>query len=194
MSQIIKTYPDPILRQRARDVEEIDKDLRKLAEQMLETMYASHGVGLAAPQVGVNLRVVVLNPTGEKEDERILINPQVVESRGAMEGEEGCLSFPGVSGLVRRSAHIVVVSYDLAGNEMRITADDFIARVLQHEIDHVEGTLFVDRMTPESRIAIRDALKSLEQSFGKDEKGGGRGDRGDRGNGGEGGDRGEGGL
>jgi len=163
----IVTYPDPILRRRASDVEEVDAGIRDIVSRMFQTMYANKGVGLAAPQVGISKKLIVFNPSGEKADEKVLINVAMVDKRGAMEGEEGCLSFPGICGMVRRSSHIVVAAYDLDGNEVRISASDFAARVLQHEIDHVEGMLFVDRMTPESRILAREALKGLEDSYGK---------------------------
>jgi len=161
------TYPDPFLRRSASDVEEVDNNIRQAVEKMLVTMYTNKGVGLAAPQVGLGRRIVVVNASGEKADEKILINPTIVERRGAMEGEEGCLSFPGVAGVVRRSAHIVILAYDIEGKEIELPATDFASRVLQHEIDHLEGMLFVDRMTPESRVLAREALKALEESYGQ---------------------------
>jgi peptide deformylase len=159
----IVTYPNTILRQRAEDIREIDPALRDHVEKMAGTMYANQGVGLAAPQVGLGKRIIVINPTGEKADEKVLVNPSIVERRGDMEALEGCLSVPGVSGTVRRSSFVRVIAYDLEGNEVEITATDFLARVLQHEIDHLDGMLLIDRMTPESRIAARDALRALEQ-------------------------------
>lgn len=171
----IITYPDPILRRRAEEIEEINDAVREVVARMLETMYAGHGVGLAAPQVGISKRIVVFNPTGEAADERVLINPKLVEHRGAMEGEEGCLSFPEVYGMIRRSSHVKILAYDLDGNDLEVTATDFLARVLQHEVDHVDGTLFIDRMTAESRVRVREALKALEESFGRGpEEGGGK--------------------
>ena len=104
----IVTYPAPLLRNRAADVEEINSGLRDTAARMADTMYDHHGVGLAAPQVGIGKRVIVFSPTGDPEDMRVLINPVIVERRGAMEGEEGCLSFPEVYGMVRRSAYVKV--------------------------------------------------------------------------------------
>lgn len=161
----IVTYPDPFLRRRAEDVDEIDGSLLETVSAMLETMYAHSGVGLAAPQVGISRRLMVYNPTGEKCDEKILINPVISERRGSMEGEEGCLSFPDVVGRVQRSSYVKILAYDLEGTETEIAATDFLARVLQHEIDHLDGTLFIDRMTPESRVGARRALKVLEESF-----------------------------
>ena len=150
---------------------EIDPALREQAEKMAGTMYANQGVGLAAPQVGLGRRIIVINPTGEKGDERVLVNPSIVERRGDMEAVEGCLSVPGVSGTVRRSSFVRVAAYDLEGNEVEITATDFLARVLQHEIDHLDGMLLIDRMTPQSRIEAREALRALEVQNRPDEDG-----------------------
>lgn len=158
----ICTYPDEVLRKRADVIEEIDDQVLETAHKMARTMCENAGVGLAAPQVGISSKLIVINPTGEPQDQQVLINPTIVERRGDMEGVEGCLSVPGVSGIVRRSAQVTVVGYDLEGNEVEIKATDFLARVLQHEIDHLEGMLLIDRMTPESRIEAREALKSLE--------------------------------
>ncbi len=161
-----------MLRQRAEDVREIDAALRETTERMAGTMYVNRGVGLAGPQIGLGKRVIIINPTGEKEDERVLVNPTIVERRGDMEGIEGCLSVPGVSGTVRRSSFVRVIAYDLDGSEVEITATDFLARVLQHEIDHLDGMLLIDRMTPESRIEAREALRALEQQDNPDQTGG----------------------
>jgi peptide deformylase len=160
----IVTYPAPVLRRRAADVDEINPPLRDTVGRMADTMYDHHGVGLAAPQVGLARRVIVVNPTGEPDGLRVLVNPVIVERRGAMEGEEGCLSFPQIYGVVQRSSYIKVRAYDLEGNDVEITATDFFARVLQHEIDHVDGMLFIDRMLPESRVRAREALKALEET------------------------------
>jgi peptide deformylase len=170
----IVRYPDPFLRRRAKDIGEIDKGVREAVSNMFETMSARRGVGLAAPQVGISSRIVVFCPSGEKKDEKVLINPMIVEHRGGMEAEEGCLSFPEVFGIVRRHSYIKILAYDLEGNDLEITASDFLARVLQHEIDHLEGTLFIDRMTPESRVVAREALKALEDAYQAPVRGEGR--------------------
>jgi len=162
----ICTYPNAVLRERAEDILEIDDRVRELAGRMAATMHANRGVGLAGPQVGVGKRIVVVNPTGEPEDEKVLINPAVVSSRGQIEGPEGCLSVPGVAGDVRRNSRVEVVAYDLEGAELEITASDFFGRVLQHEIDHLDGMLITDRMTPESRINAREVLRVLEENDG----------------------------
>ena len=159
----ILTYPNSALRRKAESVEEVDDELTETAWEMVKTMYLNEGVGLAATQVGLGKKLIVVNPTGEKEDERILVNPSIVERRGDLEGVEGCLSVPGVCGTVHRSTYIRVIAYDLDGSEVEIVAEDFFARVLQHEIDHLEGMLLIDRMTPESRIEVRELLKALEE-------------------------------
>ena len=163
--QII-TYPNPFLRMAAESIEEIDDYLRSQAAEMTRIMYANRGVGLAGPQVGIGRRIIVVNPTGEKKDEQILVNPTIMEHRGDMEGLEGCLSVPGVRGEVHRNSYITVVALDLDGREVEIKAADFAARVFQHEIDHLDGMLFIDRMTPEARINAREAIKALEEHSG----------------------------
>lgn len=171
--EIVK-YPDPILRHGACEVEEVDSTVRDAVDRMFDIMRSSNGVGLAAPQIGIGRKIIVFKPSPDQPDEQILINPSIVERRGTMEAEEGCLSFPGVWGTICRSAHIVVTGYDLKGNDLKISASDFLARVLQHEIDHVEGMLFVDRMTPECRVLVRDALKALEDAYSQAVAEGGR--------------------
>ncbi len=158
----ICTYPSDLLRRRAQAIDRIDDEVVEIARRMLKTMYANAGVGLAATQVGISRKLIVINPTGEPVDEQVLVNPAVMERRGDMEGLEGCLSVPAVCGVVSRSAQVLVAGYDLDGNEVEIRAADFLARVLQHEIDHLEGMLLIDRMSPESRIEAREALRSLE--------------------------------
>lgn len=159
----VLTYPNSALRCKAESVSQIDAELIDLASEMVETMYLNAGVGLAATQVGVGRKLIVINTTGEKEDEKILVNPSIVERRGDSEAVEGCLSVPGVCGTVHRSTNIKVLAYDLDGNEVEIVAEGFAARVLQHEIDHLDGMLLIDRMTPESRIEARELLKALEE-------------------------------
>ncbi|MCD6405482.1 MAG: peptide deformylase [Planctomycetes bacterium] len=162
----IIAYPDPFLRLSAEKIEEIDDRLRSQGAEMARMMYANRGVGLAGPQVGIGRRIIVVNPTGEKKDEKILINPTIAQHRGDMEGLEGCLSVPGVGGEVHRNSYITVLALDLDGTEVELLAADFAARVFQHEIDHLNGMLFIDRMTPEARINAREALKALEEHRG----------------------------
>ena len=139
----IRTTPDPILRQKARRVKSVDGSIRKLADDMLETMHAASGVGLAAPQVGVPLRVVVVR-LPEDEEQIVLINPQVVRRAGETVAAEGCLSIPGYVADVPRAARVTVKGLDRDGKETRVKGEELLARVLQHEIDHLNGTLYTD--------------------------------------------------
>lgn len=148
----IRTLPDPVLRQRAKRVRVIDPSLHRLIDDMVDTMRAAGGVGLAANQVGVLLRVCVIE-IPEEGQVRVLINPEVVSREGQRELEEGCLSIPGYRGLVRRSVRVKVKALDRNGREIRIKAeDDLLAQALEHEIDHLNGVLYIDR------LVRRDAL------------------------------------
>lgn len=146
----IRTYGDPVLRQRAGDVEEIDGRVAQLAQDMIETMYAAPGVGLAAPQVGVQKRVFVFD-TGDGEGPRTIVNPTLSEMSGEWTFEEGCLSVPGLSWPIVRPKQVHLTGYDLQGNEVSIEADEYLARVLQHEVDHLDGVLLVERLDEEQR-------------------------------------------
>ncbi len=141
---------DPILRKKAAKVEpeEIDDKFRQFIADMLETMYTNEGVGLAAPQVGESKRLIVYDnmEAGYRLDPQALINPEIVEREGSCRGEEGCLSIPEIKDMVERAERIVVRGLDRDGNEMEIEAEGMQARVIQHEIDHLEGILFVDRL------------------------------------------------
>lgn len=143
-----------VLRRRADEVEVAgpDPELDQLVKDMFETMYDANGIGLAAPQVGIARRLIVVHVNEEGEEPFALLNPRVVESGKAKEkGEEGCLSIPEVSGYVERPATVVVEGVDPSGNPVRIEADGMLARCLQHEIDHLDGVLFIDRLSPLKR-------------------------------------------
>jgi peptide deformylase len=139
---------DQVLRKKAVEVDEVDDELRQFALDMLETMYANDGVGLAAPQVGVSRRVIVYDnvEAGYRIDPKMLFNPEIIEKEGACRGEEGCLSIPEIKDMVERAERIVVTGLDKDGNEVEFEARDLVARIIQHEIDHLEGILFVDRL------------------------------------------------
>lgn len=143
----IRYLGDPVLRRRAGEVPQVDASIRQLVDDMIESMYAADGVGLAAPQIGVGLRVVVL---GMPDEEPVaIINPVIVERSGdrALDGE-GCLSVPGYRGSVTRSHAVAVEGLDAAGRPLRITAcDNLLAQAIEHEVDHVNGILYVDRLT-----------------------------------------------
>jgi peptide deformylase len=141
----IRYLGDPVLRKPARKVSRVDDSIRRLIEDMTESMYAAHGVGLAAPQIGVPLRIVVLGMPDEEPF--ALINPEVIDRSGERRLDEGCLSVPGYRGTVTRSVKVTVKALDARGKEVRIKADDnLLAQALEHETDHVNGTLYVDHL------------------------------------------------
>jgi len=153
-------YGSPVLREKAMPVAKVDNEIRELVENMIETMYAEGGVGLAAPQVGISKKIIVIDT--EEEGTIVLINPVIIKREGESKEEEGCLSVPGIYSPVRRSASITVEALDLDENKIRITQEGFLAIALQHEIDHLEGYLFIDRLSPAKRLMIKDQLKEIE--------------------------------
>ena len=146
----IHHLPDPVLRRKAKRVPAIDGSIQRLIDDMVETMQQSNGVGLAAPQVGVSLRVVVLQmPEGEPI---ALINPEVVKRSGEREVAEACLSVPGYAGEIKRSVSIVVKGYDRQGKAIRIRATELMAQALEHELDHLNGALYVDHIESQDKL------------------------------------------
>jgi peptide deformylase len=169
----IVLYPHPALRHPAQALTAITQDIQKYAAEMLELMYKSHGLGLAAPQVALPYQMFVMNPTADpeqREHERVLINPEILERKGTIEGDEGCLSFPDLFQKVRRAKTVKVRYYDLQGQAVEITASDLEARVLQHEHDHLHGILFIDKMGYIARLACRGTLRSFEEQFRKSQE------------------------
>lgn len=164
MSELdIKVYPEKILRETAREIENINGEINTLANDMLETMYKAPGIGLAANQVGVDLRIIVVDVAPKEERGKnplILINPEIVEREGEVIWEEGCLSVPGMSAEVKRSYKVVVKGYDLKEHELTIEAEELFAVVLQHEIDHLNGTLYFDHL---SRLKKQFFLKNYRK-------------------------------
>ena len=161
----IRVYPDPVLRIRCSKVESFDAELRRLASDMIETMHAAPGVGLAAPQVGVEqcLAVVDVSVGKDRSALKVLINPQVVEERGREVDSEGCLSIPGINEKVARPKSLRVLAQDLEGEEVEIEAEDFEARAICHEIDHLNGVLFVDHLRGLRRDRVKRQLKKLRR-------------------------------
>lgn len=155
----IRLFGDPILRTVSRPVEEIDGRIRKLVEDMIETMYDAPGVGLAAPQVGVGRRVFVFD-IQDDQGPRIVINPELVQTSGEWEYDEGCLSVPDYFWPIHRPARAVVKGLDLDGNEVEYQGDELLGRVLQHEFDHLHGTLLLERL---DRGARRKALRAIRE-------------------------------
>lgn len=164
-------YPHPVLMQDAEPVREINDQIVELAHKMVELMVNSDGVGLAAPQVGVPLRLIVISPTGQKEDAEILVNPVLTNLLGTVESDEGCLSLPGIRGKVRRSESCTVTAYDLDGNKFTMDATEFPAIILQHETDHLDGTLFIDRLNAIGKMAVKRGVKALEREYEEEQQG-----------------------
>jgi len=162
--KIIK-YPDPRLRQVCEPVTRFDDSLRALALRMLDLMHEAKGVGLAAPQVGVLIRMFVCHAIADSEKQMILINPELADLQGQVAGDEGCLSIPDVTVEVRRAESCTILAKDLNGDPIRATGTDLIARCWQHECDHLDGRLITDRMSDADKIANRRALKTLESEF-----------------------------
>ena len=159
-------YPDPLLRKVAQPVEAFDAGLRAFVDAMFVRMHASKGVGLAAPQVGVGKRVLVLNPTGEKQDDVVLVNPTIVARSGpATVFDEGCLSFPGIYAEITRPDRCTVVAQDAEGTRIEKEYAGFVSRIIQHEYDHLEGVLLVDRMSPAEKLANKAALAELVDRY-----------------------------
>jgi peptide deformylase len=161
-------YPHPTLRHPSKPLKRVDAELRKIVDEMFELMYEHEGVGLAANQVDLPYRLFVANPTGDREEQQsqyVFINPVLSAGRGQEEDEEGCLSIPSVYAPVTRNTTIKVQAYDLAGNEIAFEAEDLMARILQHETDHLDGTLFIDRLGPTQLAAVRDKLEEFELVF-----------------------------
>jgi peptide deformylase len=165
----ILEFPDPRLRTRAQPVEQVDAGLRQLIDDMFETMYAAPGIGLAATQVNVHKRLLVLD-VSEKRNERLaLINPEIVSREGVEESEEGCLSVPGVYDKVTRADRIRVRALDRDGKRIEFDADGLLAVCIQHEIDHLDGKLFVDYLSELKRTRIRRKLeKERKDRVGSD--------------------------
>ena len=159
-------FGDPVLRQRAREVTELDADLARLVGTMQETMHEAHGVGLAAPQVGVQKRLYtydvdeVSERGGTPSGSGVLINPEVVDARDEWTFEEGCLSIPGLAFEITRPKVVTVRAVDLDGNEVVLEGDELMGRVIQHEIDHLDGVLLLDRLEPDVRRAAMRELRT----------------------------------
>ena len=156
--------PDPVLRLVAEPIDKVDDEVRRLADDMLETMYAAPGVGLAAPQVGVSRRLIVVD-VSEKEDEKtpyVMINPQIVKRSDALNvHEEGCLSIPDVRADIERPAEVVIEYIDRNGKPQELAADDLLATCIQHEIDHLDGRLLIDYMSRLKRDMVLRRFKKL---------------------------------
>jgi len=159
----ILTYPDPRLRQVSQPVTEITEEIRAQILALFPAMYEDNGIGLAAPQVGWHARIFVVNVSGEPQDELAFVNPEITDRSGGMWSfEEGCLSLPGIRGKVKRERNITLRGTDLDGNPIELEADGLVARCILHEYDHLDGVLFIDRLSPAKRQSIKRKLRELE--------------------------------
>jgi len=161
----ILIYPDPRLRQACKPVERFDDELTHLIARMFELMRAEEGIGLAAPQVGVASRLFVCNVTGDPKDDMVFVNPRLDALEGQIEAEEGCLSIPEVRGVIRRAARCRIFAQDAAGRPLERTGEELSARCWQHECDHLDGRLIIDRMSDADQIANRKPLRELESRY-----------------------------
>lgn len=159
-------YPHPTLRETAREVEHPSHPaVAELVERMFELMFANHGIGLAAPQVGISARLFIGSPTFENSDRRVYINPKIIAVDGWQEGDEGCLSFPEIHTKVKRYQTATIRAAGLDGEIFEETGTELTARLFQHEYDHLEGRLLVDRMGKLAKMSYRRQLRDLEETF-----------------------------
>jgi peptide deformylase len=165
LMEVVK-WPNPVLDMPGDPVTEFDESLKKLVSDMFETMYAAPGVGLAAVQVGVSKRLFVMDCSGGKDPEQriVMINPEVLRVEGSQNGDEGCLSFPGIFTPVERSLRAVVRAQDIKGNEFELDGMELTARCMLHETDHCDGIVFLDKMSPLKRELVKRKIKKLQKA------------------------------
>ena len=159
----VLTFPDDRLRTVAKPVEAVTPEIQKIVDDMIETMYDEEGIGLAATQVDIHKRIVVIDISETRDEPMVLINPEILEKRGEDGIEEGCLSVPGARALVPRAAEVTVKALDRDGKEFTFEADDLLAICVQHELDHLQGKLFVDYLSPLKRKRIQDKLAKIKR-------------------------------
>lgn len=164
----VLTFPDERLRTIAKPVEAITPEIQNIVDDMLETMYDEEGIGLAATQVDIHQRIVVIDISEERDQPMVLINPEITDKRGEDGIEEGCLSVPGSRALVPRAAEVSVKALDRDGNPFSFEADDLLAICVQHELDHLVGKLFVDYLSPLKRQRIKQKLEKMKRFNDKD--------------------------
>lgn len=160
----IRVLGDPVLRQACPEVDELSDEIRTLVDDLFETMYAADGIGLAAPQVGVATRVFVYDVREPEHEPGVLINPRIVEASGQMKEEEGCLSIPGLRELVERRARVVMEGMERDGRTVRVEGTGLLSRCLQHELDHLDGILFIDRLSPLKRKMLLNKWSKMDES------------------------------
>lgn len=168
-------YPHPTLRHISKPLKRVDKELHGFVREMFDLMYEARGIGLAANQVDLPYRLFVLNlesDPGKPEQEFVFLNPVITGRKGMAEAEEGCLSIPGLYANVKRPERVTLNAYNMAGEELNLELDGLFARAVQHEIDHLDGVLFIDRLSPTTEMDVRDALLDFEDQFvGQRERG-----------------------
>jgi peptide deformylase len=161
MNLDIVIWPDPVLTSGTEAITAVDDDLRQVVGEMRRVLFEERGVGLAAPLVGIPLRLMLVCPSGDPGDEVVVLNPEILEAEGNELGEEGCLSFPGIYGKVPRALTIRVRYQDLDLRERELQLSGWVARIFQHELDHLNGEVFIDKMTPEFREKVADQVEAL---------------------------------
>lgn len=160
----IKKYGDNVLRVKTAEIQEITDEIKQLASDMLETMYAAPGVGLAAPQIGKSLRMCVIDIDPNQNSPLIMINPKIVEGENKILGEEGCLSFPGIYEEVKRFEKVIAEYMDLNGKKKTLKAKDFLAKAIQHELDHLDAKLFIDYLPDWKRKSVEKEIKRRKKA------------------------------
>ncbi len=160
----VLTFPDERLRTVAKPVEKVTPEIQQIVDDMIETMYIEEGIGLAATQVNVHQRIVVIDISDTRDQPMVLINPEILEKSGEDGIEEGCLSVPGARALVQRAGHVMVKALNRDGEEYTFEADDLLAICVQHELDHLMGKLFVDYLSPLKRKRIKDKLEKIKRA------------------------------
>ena len=162
----IRKYPDDVLKKKALPVEKVDKTLQRLIDNMIEPMYAAPGIGLAAPQVGVSKRLLVIDISSKEEKIPlvVLINPEITEADGLVDSEEGCLSLPDYTTVVKRADRVIVKGLDREGNPVEMECTELLARAIQHEIDHLDGVLLIDRISAIKREFFKKRFRKAVMS------------------------------
>lgn len=161
-------YPHPTLRHVSKPLKRVDKELHGLVREMFDLMYEANGIGLAANQVDLPYRMFVLNLKSDpdaKDQEHVFLNPVITARKGMAEGEEGCLSLPGLYAQVKRPEKVTLNAYNLAGEEVNLDLDGLFARAVQHEIDHLDGVLFIDRLSETAALELKEAIADFEEEF-----------------------------
>jgi peptide deformylase len=162
----IVKYPDPVLSKKGAKVTDFGPELAQFVEEMWTSMYAAHGIGLAAPQIGVSKRITVIDTSFKErpEDKLVLINPEIIEREGKQFEEEGCLSLPEIREKVQRAARVRVRAQDVNGEFFEVEGEQLLARAMQHEIDHLDGVLFIDRVSPLKRDLLKRRIRKLQKN------------------------------